>query len=193
MAVAKTTSKKEAINQLHETEARWFAVKTRSKCEKAVAALLGKKQIVAYVPLVLTIRRYTRKVKKVEKPLIGCYVFVHIKKDAYVPVLETENVLDFVRFSRNPVAIPDEEIRILRRIVLESDIELEALSGTVLPGDPIIVSAGPLTGLAGKVVKADGKRKFQVELESLGYALLITIDAQFIQKTGNAFVEKASS
>ncbi len=184
--VAAKTGKAQEINQLHEQEPRWFAVKTRSKCEKIVALLLGKKSIDAYVPLVQSIKRYTRKVKKVEKPLIGCYVFVRIVKDEYVPVLETENVAGFVRFSRNLIAIPDDEIHILRRIVMENDIELEALTGNVYAGDPVIISAGPLTGVAGKVVKVDGKKRFQVELDRLGYTLLITIDAQFVQKTGNA-------
>ncbi len=187
MAAAKP-QKTQEINQLHEHEARWFAVKTRSKCEKMAASLLGKKNIHAYVPLVLSIKRYTRKVKKVEKPLIGCYVFVRIVKEEYVPVLETENVVGFVRFSRNLIAIPDEEMLTLRRIVMENDIELEAMTGNVYPGDPIIISAGPLTGVAGKIVKVDGKKRFQVELDRLGYSLLITIDAQFVQKTGNALL-----
>ena len=177
-------SKNQVINQLHDTESRWFAVNTRSKCEKMVVQLLGKKQVSAYVPLVKTVRRYTRKIKHVEKPLIGCYVFVHIVKEEYIRVLETENVAGFVRFSKNLIAIPEEEITVLKRIVLENDIELEAIAGNVYPGDPVMVSAGPLMGLSGKVVKVDGKRKFQVELERLGYTLLISIDAQFIQKTG---------
>jgi transcription antitermination factor NusG len=172
------------INQLHETEARWFAIHTRSKCEKLVVNLLGKKQIEAYVPLVKTVRKYTRKIKKIEKPLISCYVFVRIVKKDYIPVLETENVAAFVRFSRNLISIPDEEINTLRRIVLEADIELEAIPGALAPGDPVTISAGPLTGLNGSVVKPEGKRKFQVSLDRMGYTLLITIDEKFIQKTG---------
>jgi transcription antitermination factor NusG len=174
-----------AINQLHDTEPRWFAVNTRSKCEKMVAQMLAKKEILVYVPLVKTIRRYTRKIKHVEKPLIGCYVFVQIVKEEYVRVLETENVAGFVRFSKNLIAIPNEEIQILRQIVLEQGIELDAVLGSsVSKGDPIVITAGPLIGLIGKIVEIEGKRKFKIELERLGYTLLITIDAQFIQKTG---------
>lgn len=182
MSVSTTTT--QVINQIHATEPRWFAVHTRSKCEKLVAQMLGKKQIKAYLPLVKTIRKYTRKIKNVEKPLIGCYVFVQIVKSEYVPVLETENVAGFVRFSKNIIAIPEEEINILRRIVLENDIELEAIPGNMGAGDPVIITAGPLTGMSGMVIKTEGKRKFQVELQRMGYSLLITVDAAFIQKTG---------
>jgi transcriptional antiterminator RfaH len=176
-------TKIQIVNQLHTTEARWFAVHTRSKCEKAVAQMFAKKNIHAYVPLVQSVKRYTRKVRHTEKPLISCYVFVKILKSEYVPVLETENVAGFVRFSKNIIAIPDEEINVLRRIVLENDIELEAIPGAVGIGDPVMITAGPLTGLSGRVVEVEGKKRFQVELERMGYSLLMTIDAQFLQKS----------
>jgi hypothetical protein len=38
--------------------------------------------------------------------------------------------------------------------------------------------------MKGKIVKKEGKRKFQVELESLGMSLLITIDSAFLEKIG---------
>jgi transcriptional antiterminator RfaH len=173
---------------IHETEARWFAVRTRSKCEKIVAGILAKKQVIAYVPLVRTIRRYERKVKKVEKPLITCYVFVHITRADYVRVLETENVAGFVTFDKKVQSIPDEEMNLLRRIVLENDIELEAIPGGLVAGDSVIITAGPLTGLSGQVVMSDGRRRFQVELERLGFSLLMTIDAAFLQKTSGALL-----
>lgn len=170
------------VNQLHDTEARWFALRTRAKCEKQVAQLLGRKQIHAYLPLVKSVKRYVRKVKKVEKPLISGYVFVKIIKSEYVPALETENVVGFVRFSKDLPAIPESEIVTLRRIVLESDIELSASPGNFGVGDPVSITAGPLTGLSGSVISHEGKRRLQIELQHLGYSLLITVDAAFLEK-----------
>lgn len=172
------------VNQLDASEPRWFAVHTRVKCEKLVVNLLSKKRVHAYVPLVRTLKRYERKVKKVEKPLISCYVFVRIVKDEYVSVLETENVAGFVRFKKDLLAIPEVEIEVLRRIVLENDIELVAVPGSIQSGDPVVITAGPLTGVQGTVVALDGKRRLQVELQRLGYSLLLTIDAAFVAKTG---------
>ena len=39
-------------------------------------------------------------------------------------------------------------------------------------------------GMRGRIVKVEGKRKLQVELGHLGYSLLITVDAAFLEKTG---------
>lgn len=171
------------INQLDENEARWFAVCTRSKSEKFVQRMLGKKGIHAYLPLQRLLRRYTRSTRMVEKPLINCYVFVRIVKSQYVPVLETENVTGFVKFNRNMIAIPEYEIDIMRRITLEDGLEVEVVQGNLEEGDPVEISAGALMGMKGKVIKSAGKNRFQVELNHLFHSLLITIDAAFLERT----------
>lgn len=167
---------------LQETEARWFAIRTRSKCEKVVCQALAKKNIHAYLPLLRSVRRYERKVKQVEKPLITCYVFVRIVRPEYVPVLETEHVAGFVKTAQALTPIPEEEINILRRVVLEPGLELEAIPGAIGTGDAVEIIGGPLTGLQGCIVKTENKRKMQVELRNLGYSLLITIDSALLQK-----------
>jgi len=171
-------------NHLHASEFRWFAVHTRSKSEKFVQRMLSRKGIHAYLPLQKLLRRYTRSTRLVEKPLINSYVFVKIIKNQYVPVLETENVAGFVKFSKNMISIPEEEIEILRRITLEDGLEIEAIPSQFSEGDSVEISAGNLMGMKGRIIKLEGKRKLQVELGHLGYSLLITIDAAFLEKTG---------
>lgn len=50
-------------------------------------------------------------------------------------------------------------------------------------GDTVEIAAGNLMGMKGRIVKSEGKRKFQVELSYLFHSLLITIDAAFLEKT----------
>lgn len=171
------------INQLDEQEARWFAVYTRSKSEKFVQRMLQKKGIHTYLPLQRLMRRYTRSTRIVEKPLLNCYIFVQITKPQYVPVLETENVSGFVKFNKNMIAIPEQEIDLLRRITLEDGLDVEVISGHLEEGDAVEISAGNLMGMKGKIVRSEGKRKFQVELSYLFHSLLITVDAAFLEKT----------
>lgn len=143
--------------------------------------MLAKKGIHAYLPIQKLMRRYTRSTRVVEKPLINCYVFVKIVKNEYVKVLETENVAGFVKFAKDLFAIPESEINILRRITLETDLEIEAVEGKFTEGDAVEISAGNLMGLRGRVVKVEGKRKILVELSQLGFTLLITIDIAFLE------------
>ena len=85
---------------LDTEEKRWFAVYTRYKREKIVVQRLREKRIEAYVPLQELTRYYTRKIKKVQLPLISCYVFVKITKEQYVPVLETQDIVSFIKFNK---------------------------------------------------------------------------------------------
>ncbi len=172
------------INHLHPSEPRWFAVRTRSKSEKLVQRMLEKKNISAWLPLQKLLRRYSRSTRMTEKPLLNGYVFVRIVQAQYVPVLETEHVAGFVRFSKDLIAVPQAEIDILKRITLEDGLEVEAVPGAAFAeGDPVEISAGNLMGLRGRVVRVEGKRKFQVELQHLFHSLLITVDAAFLEKT----------
>ncbi len=170
------------VNHLHETQARWFAVHTRSKSEKFVQRILTKKGIHSYLPLQQFMRQYTRSTRLVEKPLINCYVFVHITKADYLPVLETEHVAGFVKFNKDLRSIPEAEIELMRRITLEEGLDLEVQPGVFAAGEPVEITAGNLIGLKGRIVKTNGKRNFQIELLSLGYSLLISVDAAFLGK-----------
>ncbi|MBL7825925.1 MAG: UpxY family transcription antiterminator [Saprospiraceae bacterium] len=170
--------------ELHPSEARWFAVHTRSKSEKMVKRLLEKKQVEAYVPVQKHLRKYQRIKRWVELPLFNCYVFVRITQPQYVQVLETQHVVDFVRFGKTMIAIPESEIDTIRRITLENGLDIVATPGHFAEGDPVEISAGGLTGLKGLIVRQEGKRKFQVILNHFGMSLLISIDAAFLEKTG---------
>ncbi|MBL7776072.1 MAG: UpxY family transcription antiterminator [Saprospiraceae bacterium] len=168
---------------LHESQPRWFAIQTRAKSEKAVLRNLSRKGVHAYLPLQKLYRRYQRSTRLAELPLIRGYVFVRIVQKDYVRVLETEHVCGFVQIGKNLAPIPEAEIQLLRRITLEDGLDLEAQPGALLAGDPVEIRAGNLTGLRGTIAQVDGKNRFLVELERLGYRLLITIDAAFLEKT----------
>ncbi|PSR13367.1 MAG: hypothetical protein C7N36_08315 [Bacteroidetes bacterium] len=168
-------------DHLHPTEARWFAVYTGYKREKRVVSMLDKKGITAYVPLQRLTRHYTRKTRQVEVPLINCYVFVFITKAQYVPVLETEYVLRFLKINRNLLAIPAAEIDLLKRIVGElTDIEVDVT--TLHEGDPVEVIVGQLTGLQGTLIEKRGQHTLVIALKTLGYDLLMQVNPSHIRK-----------
>ena len=172
-------------NHLDEQEARWFAVYTRYKREKQVYKRLTEKGITTYLPLQRVKRYYTRKVKQVELPLISCYLFTKIIKTEYIPVLDTPDVVKFVRFSKNLISIPEAEIQLIQRVVGENiEVEMEPCRH-MRKGDQVEIIGGQLTGLKGTLVNLDGKKHFVIELENLGYAMRMQVDPQYLRKIGN--------
>ncbi|MCB0664026.1 MAG: UpxY family transcription antiterminator [Saprospiraceae bacterium] len=168
-------------NHLDPETPRWFAVYTHFKREKVVERMLRQKGIECYLPLQKQARKYTRKFRIVELPLISCYLFVKITKAEYVPVLETEHVLNFVKFSRDLIAIPEEEIDLIKRIVGEG-LPIEVEQGSIEEGDWVEIISGNLTGLKGRMVAKEGKNQFVVELDQLGYSIRMTLDPKLLHK-----------
>lgn len=177
------------INQLSFTEERWFAVYTKYKCEKYVVEQLNKKGISAYLPLVTKVRRYNRKVKKYNVPLINCYVFVHIKADDYVKTLETEYVMKFLKQGKDLLHIPQVEIDILKRVVGEvEDVELMPVGQDFEAGTWVEVVSGQLLGMKGRVIRKEGKHQFLIDLETLGYSLMLQVDSKLLKPIYNISV-----
>lgn len=168
-------------NHLSQTEAKWFAIYTGFRKEKYVQKELKKKGIETYLPLLQQTRKYERKVKQAELPLISCYLFVKICKPAYVPVLETEYVRGFVKFSKNLISIPEKEIELMQHIVGEKLI-MSAEPYQWESGDEVEVIAGSLTGLKGKLVRRNNKKEFLVTLINMGYSLQLSVAPNLLRR-----------
>ena len=179
--VNKNDYTKEPEVHLHATEPRWFAIYTKYKREKLIHKELQRKGIESYLPIQTVIRHYTRKRKKVELPLISCYLFVKITKPEYVPVLETDDVVKFVRFSKNLLAIPEREIDLLKIIVGEG-LPIVAEKKSLRKGDMVEVIGGNLTGLQGILVEEHGEKEMVIDLDSMGYSLRMQIDTKLLKK-----------
>ncbi|MFZ1748728.1 MAG: UpxY family transcription antiterminator [Saprospiraceae bacterium] len=176
------------VDQLSKVEQRWFAVYTKYKCEKYVAQQLLKKKVESYLPIITKTKRYTRKIKHYEVPLINCYVFVNITRDQYISVVETEYVMKFLRSGKDLLAIPQDEIDILKRVV--GDVEEVRMIEKIHfdQGEEVEVTSGQLTGMKGKVISQEGKRTFVIALETMGYELMIKIDHNLLRPLNNKYL-----
>ncbi len=172
--------KKPGRTGIAKDEKRWFAVYTKYKREKIVVKRLQSKGIEAYVPLQQLTRYYTRKIKTVDLPLISCYVFVKIVESEYVPVLETADVVTFVKFKKDLIAIPENAIQILRQITGEEQ-EITLSQGPIKVGNKAEIIGGRLTGMKGLVVEQKGDKNFVVQLDTLGYNLHMQIPKQYLR------------
>src|SRR5580700_10548458 len=76
----------------------WFALQTRPRFEKKVAAELREKRIEAFLPVQNSLRRWSDRRQLVEMPLFPGYVFVRAAStvEARVSVLRTIGVTSFV-------------------------------------------------------------------------------------------------
>ena len=168
-------------NHLDENIPKWFAVYTPYKREKIAAKELAKGGLEVYLPVHTLTRQYVRKVKTVELPLINHYVFVKITKKEYIRVLQCPYVLQFVKFSKNLVSIPEEEIDLIKRILGETEaVHLDSI--LFQKGDEVEVIGGNLTGLKGVLIQKENSQYLRVQLTNIGISLNVSIAAHLLRK-----------
>jgi len=160
---------------------KWYAVYTRPRFEKQVFERLTEQGIEAYLPLVKTLRQWSDRKKMVEIPLFSSYVFVHIDRRQYDPVLRTSGVVKYVTFEGKAATIPPDQIDNLK-IIVNSNEKVETTWEKRQKGDKVIVTAGTLKGLRGELITDGGRRKVLVRIEGIDQNLTVEIHPSLIEK-----------
>ena len=161
------------------TTPEWYAVYTKPKWEKKVAALLTQKHLHTYCPLNRVLKQWHDRKKWVEEPLFTSYVFVCITPTQRVEVLKTTGVLNFVYWLGKPAVIRAEEIEQIREFLhTYSNVHVEKTR--VQAGDIIKIVSGPLEQQEGKVVEVRNNT-VKVMLPSLGFTLGATVEKQHVE------------
>jgi len=151
----------------------WYAVYTRPRWEKKVAALLAKKQIEHYCPLNKVLKQWSDRKKLVEEPLFSSYVFVRIADADKWRIKEIDGILNYVYWLGKPAQIPNHEIETIKRFLNEHEsVQLKPLN--LKANDQVRIVSGPFMNQQATVQSVKGKH-VQVEIPSLNIALTATV------------------
>lgn len=159
----------------------WYAVQTRPRHEKKVAAELARKGIENYVPLLSQIHRWSDRRKQVEVPLFPGYAFVHasMSPEARISILRVWGVLNFVGSQNLGTPIPDKQIESIRMLMTQN------LQATPYPflksGQRVVVRSGALAGLEGIFLGTEGSKRLVISIESIQQSVVLTIEGYDIQ------------
>lgn len=155
---------------------QWYAIHTRAKHEKRVAAELQTKGIETYVTLSREVHRWSDRSKALEVPLFPCYAFVRAIAvvEVQATVLQHPSVLRWLGFQGRPVAIPEEEILAIQT-VLRSGVPVEP-HAFVNSGDRVRIRGGSLDGVEGVLIEDEkNERKLVVSVELVGRSVAISL------------------
>ena len=150
----------------------WFAVYTKSRCEKQVAQALESEGVEAYCPLNKIKKQWSDRTKWVEEPLFRSYVFVNIdyaKQSAVVR--QSKNVVNFVYWLGKPAEIQANEIEEIK-LFLTDFVNVEVIGQSVKVGDFITIKSGVFEGKRAKVQSFKNKKEVRLIIESMGYELV---------------------
>src|SRR5262245_39203372 len=161
---------------------QWYAIQLRPRAEKMVALHLQDKGYEEYLPLYRSRRRWSDRIKEIELPLFPGYIFCKFDVTQRLPVLIIPGVVSIVGQGKLPLAIPDQEISAVQRIV-NSGMNYGPWA-SLAAGQRVRVRYGPLQGLDGVVLEMRNSYHLIISVTLLSRSVSVTIDRDSIVPIG---------
>jgi transcription antitermination factor NusG len=160
---------------------KWYAVQTRARHEKMVAARLQEKGVTAFLPLVTQIHRWSDRRKKVELPLFSCYLFVQLlpTNEDRVRVRQLSGVCGIVGVRGEGTPVPEEQIEAVRTII--SDQLPWSFHPFLKIGQRVRVRGGSLDGVEGVLVSRNGDRTLIISVDAIQRSLAVRIEGYDVE------------
>ena len=161
--------------------ANWYAVQTRARHEKIVAARLQEQGVESFLPTVTEMHRWSDRKKLVELPLFSCYVFAKMPptNEARVQVYRTDGVFQIVGSRREGTPIPDSQIEGVRALVGQQ------LPWSIYPflkiGQRVRVRGGAMDGVEGVLLARNGDRTLIISVDVIQRSLAVRIEGYDVE------------
>lgn len=156
----------------------WFALRVRSRIEKAIAAHLDRAGYEWFLPTYFCRRRWSDRLKEVELPLFPGYLFCRFDPQRRLPILMMPGVMYVVGAGKNPVAVQDAEILALEKVV-RSGLPTQPWPFARV-GQPVRIEYGPLSGLEGTLSTVKGRHRIVVSVTILQRSVGVEIDEGWV-------------
>jgi transcription antitermination factor NusG len=156
----------------------WYALQTRSNCERLAAGVLEAKGYEPYVPVYLTRRRWSDRVVTTELPLFRGYVFCRFDHRSRLPIVTTPGVASVVGFGNEPASIPETEIDYIR-IILSSGLASQPCP-FLREGQRVRITQGSLKNVEGILVRKKADWRLVVSVTMLQRSVAVEVDHNWI-------------
>lgn len=158
----------------------WYAAYTKPRFEKKVAEHLAKKKINYYLPLIKTLKQWSDRKKWVEEPAFKSYIFVNVSEEDVKHLTMVDGIIKVIAFNGKPQPIPEDQIQTLQ--LLLNNPELIEISHSLVDGDNVEITTGPLAGIKGVITTTDSPKNVAVNINILGRSILAQIPAYALKK-----------
>lgn len=160
----------------------WYVVKTNSLSEKKVNERLISSGFETYLPLLSTLRIWSDRKKKVEKPLIPFVVFVYTDPLKLKDIYPIPGVAGILTHLGKPAVVRDFEILNLRILLQQEDPSILATTDRFKQGDAVEVVRGPFKGIIATALTEATSYRLIVEIQSLGTGFTVNVPKSYVRK-----------
>lgn len=147
---------------------KWYVLYTMSHAEKQVELRLKKRSVETFLPLHLSPRRWSDRIKLVEMPIFPSYIFVKTTDNDLRSLLTIPGVSKIVFYNGTPAELKETEVA-----GIKSFLEKARANEVVFhANDDVLIACGPLKDIGG-IIKRVTKKQIILHLEQLGITVSV--------------------
>jgi transcription antitermination factor NusG len=155
----------------------WWVAHTKSRNEKALAQDLTQKQVSYFLPMSWNVHRRRGRTIRSLLPLFSGYLFFCGEEKQRIEVLRTNRVANLIK-------VKDQQKLLAELLQIEKTIRAGAVLTPhkyIKAGQHCRVTAGPLAGLQGIILKTKSVTHLVLQVDMLGQAASVEVDTDMIE------------
>ena len=164
------------------SEASWWVLHCRPRAEKSLIRRILPHQLSFFLPLYK--HQWCSRGRRLVSylPLFPGYMFLHGDPLARLLCQQTNLLVRILPVS-DQEELEDDLLRVYRFMTSGLPLTPEE---RMAPGDPVLVTAGPLAGLQGKVLRHGNQLKLWIEVEFLQRGVSAEVESWMVQPIGKS-------
>jgi transcription antitermination factor NusG len=157
----------------------WFAIQVRSGWEKAVVAPIENKGYEVFSPTYKVERKWSDRVKALERPLFSGYVFCRFDPEARLsPLVTTPGVIKILGSPGRPMQVDECEIECVRQVV--SSHHRVYPHNFLKEGTKVKIARGCLSGVEGLLVSIKNDHRLVLSIDLLRRSVYLDLDVSWL-------------
>ncbi len=181
MNLTSTLSTQASVYRKPSLEAKWYVVYTKHLAEKKVSERLQVAGIEHYLPVYTTIRQWSDRKKKIEKPLINSVVFVKTNERALNELYSIQGIHGVLKYLGRPAVVQAHEILNLRILLQEVHVEdIEQVD--IQAGDLVEVIRGPFKGMQACAIQLQNSMRLIIEIKNMGVGFSVNVPKTYVKR-----------
>lgn len=160
---------------------KWYAVHTRSNCEKRISSRLTEIGVESFLPSFQEVHQWRDRKKVIDVPVFPGYLFVRFADSsaARQAVSRIEGTVRILGFGERIEAVPDEEIEGLRMLLNSS--ALCTAHPLLQEGSWVRVKRGALKNLEGLLVRVKNQTRLVLSVTLLSRSVSTEVAARDVE------------
>jgi len=156
----------------------WFAVQVWTSREHLSAKHLVARRYEVFLPCYLAQRKWSDRIKNVERALFAGYIFCRLSAETLANVVTAPGVVCIVGDGCRPLPVASEEIERLKCVVSQG-LRTEPWE-YLRSGQTVRVRRGPLKDVEGIFVKTTNRHRLVITVTLLQRAVAVEIDPAWV-------------